>query len=175
MRILYNGRQKIDKFVLGRMKFILTKINYNPLSQETSHLIVRIIVWKHWIEFVKTGGYLNSPRRETDKTVRKYSILLESKIIRLTSGMSGCIRISEMIWWVANVWALMDGMHLGCANDAIKVLKSTVIAIFSFQEGSFNWGLLCYNDAFKYFVKKSGLTVNSKTIHGNLKTRSIKH
>ena len=126
MRILYNGRQKIDKFVLGRMKFILTKINYNPLSQETSHLIVRIIVWKHWIEFVKTGGYLNSPRRETDKTVRKYSILLESKIIRLTSGMSGCIRISEMIWWVAYVWALMDGMHLGCANDATKFLKSTV-------------------------------------------------
>ena len=44
MRILYNGRQKIDKFVLGRMKFILTKINYNLLSQETSQLIVRDIV-----------------------------------------------------------------------------------------------------------------------------------
>ena len=34
MRLLYNARQKIDKFVLGIQKFILTKINYNLLSQQ---------------------------------------------------------------------------------------------------------------------------------------------
>ena len=44
MRLLYNARQKIDKFVVGIQRFILTKINYNLLSQETSQLIVRDIV-----------------------------------------------------------------------------------------------------------------------------------
>ena len=115
MRLLYNARQKIDKFVLGIQKFILTKnteVYFNKdklqsLVPATYPLARYIVKTLNRICEDRRAFKLNQTRGRQD--IPEIFTFLKAKLHVCCQDESWIYDLN--VWWVSNVGVLMDGMH----------------------------------------------------------------